>query len=184
MKILYAFAPFIVFALITRWAGSTPGLTAGAIVAAALLARDWMGPARAPKVLEVGTVVLFGGLAIYAWAAAPAWSIVGVRLGVDAGLLLIILVSLAIRRPFTIQYAREDLPRDRWHSPEFIRTNYIVTAAWAAAFVVMVVADVMMLYVRSVPRSLPVIATVIALLGAAFFTARITQPAGRERTSR
>ena len=40
--------------------------------------------------------------------AKAHWSIVAVRLAVDIGLFLIVLVSLAVRRPFTIQYAREE----------------------------------------------------------------------------
>lgn len=41
--ILLAFAPFIVFAVVDRIAGPLAGLTAGAIVALILLARDWLG---------------------------------------------------------------------------------------------------------------------------------------------
>ena len=50
---------------------------------------------------------LFGGLAVYALLGGPAWTVIGVRLRVDAGLLLIVLASMAVGRPFTLQYARE-----------------------------------------------------------------------------
>jgi hypothetical protein len=66
MGILLAFTPFIVFAITDRVAGATDGLVAGAAVAAAFLSRDWVTPGRSPKVLEIGTVILFGGLALYA----------------------------------------------------------------------------------------------------------------------
>ena len=56
------------------------------------------------------------------------WSVVGVRALVDAGLLLIVLVSMAIGRPFTLQYAREQVAPEFWNSPEFVRTNYVITA--------------------------------------------------------
>ena len=87
MGILLAFAPFIGFALVDRLVGPTQGLFAGAVVAAALLARDLATPRRTPKILEVGTALLFGGLALYAALAEPTWSVIGVRLRVDAGLL-------------------------------------------------------------------------------------------------
>ena len=140
MGLLLAFAPFIAFALLNHLAGAATGLTAGAAVAAALLLRDWMTPGRTAKVLEIGTVLLFGGLALYAFTGGPAWSIVRVRLWVDAGLLLIVLVSMAIRQPFTIQYARERVARTLWDNPVFVRTNYIITGVWAVAFAVMVIA--------------------------------------------
>ena len=44
-------------------------------------------------------------------------------------------------QPFTIQYAREQLPDNLRHDPNFIGVNYIITAAWAAAFAVMVAVD-------------------------------------------
>ena len=63
------------------------------------------------KILEIGSLVLFGLLVrVYAGSAAPPWTVATVRLAVDAGLLAIVLVSLAIGRPFTLQYARERVP--------------------------------------------------------------------------
>jgi hypothetical protein len=170
MGILLAFAPFIAFAVIDRLIGSAEGLFAGFAVAAVLV-RDRLGRSRSPKVLDIGTTILFGALALYTLLANPAWSIFGVRLVVDAGLLLIVIVSLAIRQPFTLQYAREEAPQAVWTSPEFIRTNYVISAAWALAFVVLVVADLAFLYVPDLPPRVSVIATVLALVGAIKFTA-------------
>lgn len=48
-------------------------------------------------------MVLLGGLALYAALGGPTGSIVVVQLAVNAGLLLIVLVSVAIRKPFTPQ---------------------------------------------------------------------------------
>jgi hypothetical protein len=59
------------------------------------LARDWLSPNRKPKILEIGTTILFCGLAVYAFIVHPDWTIVGVRLRVDAGLLIIVLITLA-----------------------------------------------------------------------------------------
>ncbi|MEI9864304.1 MAG: hypothetical protein WDN00_07060 [Limisphaerales bacterium] len=59
---------------------------------------------------------------------------------------MIVLISMAIRCPFTLQYAREGTPETLWREPEFIRVNYVITAVWAAAFAVMVAADLVMFY--------------------------------------
>src|ERR1700744_156143 len=166
MGILLAFAPFIAFAVIDRLVGSTQGLVAALIVAVALLVRDWVTPGRTPKILEIGTALLFGGLAVYAVLAEPTWSVIGVRLCVDIGLLLIVLISMAVGRPFTVQYAREQVAPEFWSSPEFIRTNYIITAVWALAFFVMVMAELTLLYIPDLPHSIGVTAIILALVGA------------------
>ena len=152
MGILLAFAPFIVFALIDRLIGPTEGLVAGALVSAGLLVRDMMTAGRSPKILEIGTMLLFGALALYAVSSTPTWSVIGVRLLVDSGLLLIVLVSMAVGRPFTLQYAREQVAPEFWDRPEFIRTNYVITAVWAVAFAIMVLAELALLYVPGVPQ--------------------------------
>jgi hypothetical protein len=170
MGIVLAFAPFIAFALVDRLVGGTAGLAAGAVVSAALLLRDWATRGRAPKLLEIGSALLFSGLALYALLVVPAWSIAGVRLRVDAGLLAIVLVSIAVRRPFTLQYAREQVAPEFWDSAVFVRTNYVITGPWALAFAVLVAADLMLVYLPGVPGSVPIIATVLALVGAIRFT--------------
>jgi len=170
MGILLAFAPFIVFALVERLVGPVQGLIAGAVIAAALFVRDWLTPGRTPKILEVGTTLLFCGLALYAALGLATWSVIGVRLCVDAGLLLIVLVSLAVGRPFTLQYAREQVAPEFWDSPEFVRTNYVITAGWAVAFAVMVIAEIALLYIPGLPHRVGIIAIILALVGAVKFT--------------
>ena len=169
LGILLAFAPFLAFALIDRLSGPTEGLIAGAVVSAALLLRDLI-QGRTAKVLEIGTAILFVGLALYALLGRPSWSVVGVRVVVDAGLLLIVLASLVMRRPFTLQYARERVAPELWGEPEFVRTNYVITAVWALAFAVMVVAELVLLYVPDVPPRAGIVAIVLALVGAVKFT--------------
>lgn len=95
---------------------------------------------------------------------------IGVRLSVDAGLLLIVLVSMAVGSPFTLQYAREQVAPEFWHRPEFIRTNYVITGVWALAFAVMVAAELSLLYVPALPSRAGVMAIIVALVGAVKFT--------------
>ncbi|MGY8527648.1 hypothetical protein [Paracidovorax citrulli] len=168
MNLLVAFLPFIVFAIVERAAGFAAGLAVGAVIAIVLIVRDLFAR-RSLKVLEVGTALMFAGLALYAHLAQPAWSIGFVRLLVDGGLLLIALISIAIRMPFTLQYAREQVPREHWQSPAFIRTNYAITLAWAGAFLALVIADLLLAYAL-VPPALAVAMIVAALWGAVRFT--------------
>ena len=170
MSILLAFAPFIVFAVVERLTGPVAGLITGALVSLALLMRDLMTSDRSPKILEIGTALLFCGLALCAGLGTMSWSVIGVRLCVDAGLLLIVLVSMAVGRPFTLQYAREQVSPKFWNSPAFVRTNYVITGIWAVAFAVMVIAELALLYVPNLPPRAGIIAIILALVGAVKFT--------------
>jgi hypothetical protein len=181
MGILLAFAPFVVFAIIDRLLDPAAGLVAGAATSLLLLARALITPGRTPKILELGTLILFGGLSAYVLAGHAAWSVIGVRLRVDGGLLVIVLISMAIGRPFTLQYARENVAPAFWDSPEFMRTNYIITAGWAVAFALMVVAELALLYVPALPHRLGVITIIAALIGAVKFTSWYPQHLERQR---
>ena len=170
MGILLAFAPFIVFAVLDRIVGPAGALAAGAAVSAVLIARDLVRPGRSVKILEAGTFVLFAGLALYTVLSGANWSVIGVRLCVDAGLLAVVLVSMAARRPFTLQYAREQVAPQLWNRPEFIQTNYVITGVWALAFFVMVLGELALLYVPGLPPRAGVVAVILALVGAVKFT--------------
>ena len=170
MGILLAFAPFIVFAVLDRLVGPVWSLAAGTAVSAALLFLDLVRPGRKPKILEMGTFLLFGGLTVYMLLGDSSLSVIGVRVCVDAGLLIIVLASMALRRPFTLQYAREGVAPELWNTPEFLRVNYVISSTWAVAFALMVLAELALLYVPQIPRRVGIIVIVAALVGAVKFT--------------
>lgn len=170
MSMLIAFAPFIVFAVLERLSSVVPALAAAALVSAIFLVRDALAPNRRVKLLEIGSLLLFGGLCAYAASTGVAWSVLGVRLRVDGGLLLIVLLSLALRQPFTLQYAKERVAPELWRTPRFVHVNTVLTGVWALAFALMVAADVVMLYLPSVPIGFGVAVTVIAIVAAFKFT--------------
>ena len=120
MNILLSLTPFVVFFALMRLVSPVAGL--GAAFAAALLLcfREWLRGASV-KILEIGTVALFGVLVLYTLIAAPAWTVATVRLAVDAGLFAIALASLAIDQPFTSEYAanrcHRNIGRRRYPSP-------------------------------------------------------------------
>jgi hypothetical protein len=170
MGILLGFLPFIAFFVFEDRMGPTHALAVGTLIALLLTIKAWRQPPHTIKILEAGTVVLMGALALYSMTAGTALTLIAVRCCVDAGLLLIVLVSLAVRQPFTIQYARQQVDPALWHSPKFIRTNYIITGAWAAAFAVMTAAEALMLANPSFPQALGFGIVIAAIFGALGFT--------------
>jgi hypothetical protein len=170
MNLLLAFSPFAAFVILERVFGVVVGLGVGAFVAAIVLLRDALSSQRKVKLLEIGTTLLFASLAIYALVSNVEWSVAAVRLRVDAGLALVVLASIALRQPFTLQYAREAVSRERLDSPRFLRVNYVISAAWVGAFAVLALADALMEYVPTVPRSAGIALTIVAILAAMKFT--------------
>jgi hypothetical protein len=166
---LLAFAPFITFAVLNHFATPTAALAVAALTSLVLIGREVM-LGHSAKILEVGSCILFSALAVYAFMSNANWPVVGVKLAVDTGLLLIVLISLIAGRPFTIQYARENVPRELWTSPQFLRTNQVITLVWVAAFFAIVIADLILLYVPDVPHKVSILLTIGALYGAFKFT--------------
>jgi hypothetical protein len=169
MGILLGMLPFIAFAAMTRFAEPAVCLWTAAAVSALLIFKEVLRR-RSLKVLECGTLVLFAALAAYTGIANAHWDVSGVRSIVDAGLLLIIVVSLLVQRPFTLQYAREEVAPAVAQSPLFIRTNYIITGVWAVALAIIVAADLALHYFPSSPVWLGSAVIVAALAGAFGFT--------------
>ncbi|HEX2591316.1 MAG TPA: hypothetical protein VHL34_07455 [Rhizomicrobium sp.] len=138
MSLLLGLAPFIIFFVLMRVSISLAlwGAFAAAFV---LCIRDFLrtGVLRA---LDTGSIVIFGVLAIYT-GFFQRLSIPAVRLAVDGSLTFIIFASMLMRAPFTMQYAREQVPSDFWATPIFVRSNYMLTAVWGIAFAVTTGAD-------------------------------------------
>lgn len=169
MQIVLGFAPFIAFALLTRFAGVEASLWIAAAIAVASASRNLFA-GRSMKILEAGTIALFGLLALHAALTQSPWSLPLVRAVVDAGLLAIVLLSIAIGAPFTLQYAREQVPPEIQASPLFLRVNMVISAVWALAFAVGLIADLAMEYAPGAPVWLDAAVIIIALVGAARFT--------------
>jgi hypothetical protein len=169
MGILLGFAPFLCFALAANFWDAMAALMIGTAISGALLVKDLIRKQQ-PKILELGTLLMFAGLVAWAKLFPSTLTVLSVRLRVDMGLLLIILISMALRKPFTLQYARERVPPERWQSPGFARINFVITSVWALAFACIVAADLMMVYVPTVSIRVGIVVTAAALYGAYRFT--------------
>jgi hypothetical protein len=190
MTIFLILAPFASFALLMLVASAAVSLFAGAAIAAAIIGYE-VSRGRSVKMLAAGAVIMFSALGAYITLIDGNWSTTEVRLAVDIGTLVIALASIAIRAPFTLQYAREAVDAETMKMPSFMRVNYIITWAWTAAFVLMLVANVLMIYMPSLPFWVGLGIGVAARNSAVYFTkwypqyrrAKYPAPAGALPTS-
>lgn len=179
MNMLLAFAPFLAFAVLSRSLGAHNALVVATLLCAALIVRDRWYHKHSLKLLEVGSLVLFGVLALLTRFEQFNLSVIQVRLIVDLGLLTIVLTSLVVGRPFTLQYAREQVSPEVAATDRFRKVSLQLSLAWTLAFVVIVVADVAMLYLPVVTPLAGTIVIVAVIGGAAWFTQ--WWPARRQR---
>ncbi len=126
---------------------------------------------RSPKILQIGTLAVF---VIFAAAAAfidRAWLGHWIRLLSNTALTLIVLTSILIGKPFTIQYARESVPKEYWASDEFLRANFVITWVWFAAFVANTAASGLNHLIPSINVVVNYAIAICPILAAAKFTA-------------
>jgi hypothetical protein len=169
MMMLFILAPFGAFATLMLVTSATVSLFAGAGVAAATIAYDLLRGGSI-KMLAVGSLILFGALGGYVAFVDSSWSSPAVRLAVDGGVLLIALLSIAIRYPFTLQYARESVDSETRKLPGFMRANYVITWVWTAAFLLMVLTNVLMICLPGLPLWAGLAIALAVRNGAVFFT--------------
>jgi hypothetical protein len=150
MTIFLILAPYGAFATLMLVTSAAVSLFAAAAIGLMVMAYDAFR-GRSIKILGAGSVIVFVALGAYLTLVDSSLSGSAVKLTVDAGVLAISLASLAIRRPFTLQYAREAVDPETAKLPGFLRANYVITWAWSATFVLMAVANVLMIYVPGLP---------------------------------
>jgi hypothetical protein len=182
MSIILGFAPFIVFFVLASFISPLAGLGSAFAISLVMSGLNWQR-GKSFKILDVGSLVLFGATALCMLSAMPDLTANTVRLIVNGGLTLMALVSLAIGQPFTLQYAKERIPEQYWTAPLFIRTNQLITIVWTLAFAIGTAATATSIYLRAVPNWLEIAVAVGGLTVAVWFTswypARV-----RERRSR
>ena len=150
MTIFLILLPFGVFSLLMLTTSSETALMAAAVTGIAVIAYDHIRGRRL-KMLGAGSAALFIGLSGYLTLVDANLSASAIKLTVDAGVLAIALASLAVRYPFTLQYAHEVVDAETAVLPGFIKANYIITWAWVACMVLMMTGNILMIYLPSLP---------------------------------
>src|SRR4051812_28972338 len=150
MTLFLILAPYGVFSFLMFTTSATISLFAAAAACLIAIVADAVR-GRSIKILGAGSAVLFAGLGLCLLVWQPTWSNSVVGLAVDAGMFTISLGSMLARRPFTLQYAIEAVPAETAAMPGFVNANYTITGAWTAAMLLMLAANVAMLYVPGLP---------------------------------
>lgn len=171
MRILLSFVPYFVFGFIVDDVPVALVCLIAAAVGLAIALGDHLLRGRSLKLLDGGTIAIFVIVALIAAFLRPGLQPTWVWVATNAGLLAISVVSLAIRRPFTLQYAREQVGPELWNSPVFLAVNDRITAVWALAFAVMLFFQLAVITMPGAPALADYVGTIAPVFVALAFTA-------------
>jgi hypothetical protein len=170
MNLVAGFAPFILFTILSRLSVDL-ALWVAFAAAFVITIRDFV-ESPSLRLLDAGSLALFALLALGRGFLDPNLSLAAVRCIAAVSLFALLGLPLALRRPFSVDYARLD-PREAGWPPElFLRVNYLVSAIWAGAFAIMALADGAVAFDTGLPLYGSIAISLIVLAAAVSFTLR------------
>lgn len=132
VSILLSILPWVLYITLVGRQGQVVALGAAAAVVTFAILRGVRQ--RNPKLLDLGNGLFFFALLPVSWVYQPVWIETHAFVLGSGGPFLIALVSILIRRPFTIQYARDSVEPAYWQTPVFYRINRTISAVWCGVF--------------------------------------------------
>jgi uncharacterized membrane protein len=131
LQLVVGFLPWIIFAVLgNRF--FLLGLVLALAAAAFATGRQLLS--RSLKILDTVTLAFFVLVAV--GILGFRWMILGTYMTLLVNLTLTAIAwgSLLAGTPFTIQYARERVAPELWHTPVFMRINQYITGVWGLDF--------------------------------------------------
>jgi hypothetical protein len=150
MAIFLILAPYGAYTFLMLVTSATISVFAASAICLATVTVD-IARGRSVKILAMGSAIVFAAIGLYLALIDPKLGTLGVKLSVDIGIFVISLGSMLVRHPFTLQYAVETVPAETAAMPGFLTANYVITGAWTAAALLMMAANIALLYVPGLP---------------------------------
>jgi hypothetical protein len=150
MAIFLILAPYGAYTFLMLVTSATISVFAASAICLATITVD-VARGRSVKILATGSAIVFAAIGLYLALIDLKLSTLGVKLSVDIGIFVISLGSMLVRHPFTLQYAVETVPAETAAMPGFLTANYVITGAWTAAALLMMAANIALLYVPGLP---------------------------------
>ena len=144
LKIIFGFLPWILYFILV---GTTRHQHEVAIIVA--LAATVLFDFHELKkgfILPWGSVIFFSFLFIVTIIFSLEWFEAHANILANTGLASIVWISLLINKPFTLQYAREQVAKAYWNTPIFIRINQMITMVWGISFLIAIGINIFQLF--------------------------------------
>lgn len=169
MQLLLALSPLLCFFLAEYAAGMAAGLWAAAALATMLSIVALRSPVHQGRLLELTALILFGVLAACVGLFKLHWAMPGMRMVIESVLMLVMGGSIFLGQPFSLGYTATQLRPEQRLSPRFLRMNYLISAAWTVALLVLVSIDAVK-YLHPQAQRIATVAGVCVLMAVSSFT--------------
>ena len=169
MTLFLILAPYGAFGILMFATSASVSVFATSAICLVTIAID-IARGRSIKILAAGSAVLFAAVGGYITLVDPTMNALAVKVSVDFGIFVLSLGSMLARHPFTLQYALEEVPAETAAIPGFLRANYIITAAWTVATLLMLASNIVLLYVPGLPIWSGIAVALAARNSAIYFT--------------
>lgn len=131
LKLFLSFAPWLSFLIIVH--DSLFRLKLGLVVA--LVLSVIMGITRLHRGIILWVGLLFFGCSTLAVVGFNnMWTAQHMGIMANGALAFFTWLTIVLKKPFTMDYARDHTDPSLWDSPQFIRANIIISAGWGMTF--------------------------------------------------
>ena len=129
-SLIIGFLPWILFLFFSG--SSLPSLERAIVIS--LIACPVFGfkELKLGFVLQWGTLIFFCGCAIFVNLLKMIWVAEYMDLLSNSALAIVMWLTMLLGKPFVLQYAKRDLPPEKWNDPAFIRGCMLLTLVWAS----------------------------------------------------
>ncbi len=133
--IFIAFLPWVFFAFF--YGHSYASQLIGSLGALAFMLVLNFREVRKGFILPWGSILLYVFLAANALFSLVELSAIGTVRLIYSTLAVVVLFSMVVGKPFTLQYAKEEVDSKSWKNPTFLKINWVLTSAWAVLMIIM-----------------------------------------------
>jgi Acyl-CoA thioester hydrolase/BAAT N-terminal region len=133
---MIGFLPWIVYWILVGNVSFTTSILVTLGVAVAVNAATY-ARTRSFKLFEAGAIAIFVALLIVSLVGEESFLERWIQPLSNLGILVLALATVAVGRPFTLEYARESVPREVQATAGFDYVNRLLTWVWIGAFAVM-----------------------------------------------
>jgi len=127
--LLLGFIPWMLFLLLSGH--SLTSLEHAIIVSLIASLALGFGDLKRGYILTWGTLLFFCFCAVSVNLLGVLWVVAYMDLLSNAVLAGIMWLTILVGKPFALQYARRDVPREQWNDPKFIQGCRFITLVWA-----------------------------------------------------
>lgn len=127
--LLIGFIPWLLFLLLSGH--SMTSLEISIIVSLLASLIFGFGDLKRGYILTWGTLLFFCFCAVFVNLLNVFWVATYMDLLSNSALAGIMWLTILVGKPFALQYARRDVPKEQWNDPKFIQGCRFITLVWA-----------------------------------------------------